>query len=95
MKPKAIPVAMLEVSGMLKIMRNAGNASSISFHLILATAPIIKLPTIINAGAVIEDKPEIALTSGPKNAAMINRIATVTVVSPVLPPAATPADDSI
>lgn len=95
MKPKAIPVAILDVKGMARIMRKAGNASSNSFHFILEIDPIIKLPTMISAGAVMAASPDTALTSGPKKAATIKRIATVTEVRPVRPPAETPEDDSM
>jgi hypothetical protein len=95
MKPSAIPVAMLEVNGILRITRNAGKASSNSSHLIFAMLPIIILPTIIRAGAVIAEIPDTALTRGPKNADKINKTATVSEVKPVLPPAATPEVDSI
>src|SRR5699024_5604782 len=65
-----------------------------SFQFTLAKPAIIKLPTMINAGAVIADNEEIAATIGEKNNVMINKIATTNVVSPVLPPTATPEDDS-
>lgn len=94
MKPSAIPVAMLDVKGMLKITRKAGKASSSSFHSILATDSIIKLPTMIKAGDVIAAIPETAPTRGLKKAATMNRMPTVSVVNPVRPPAATPEDDS-
>ena len=86
---------MLDVSGMLKIIIKAGKASSIVPHLMCETLAIIKLPTIISAGAVIADKPETALTNGPKNMESKNKIPTVSEVRPVRPPAATPEDDSI
>jgi hypothetical protein len=95
MKPRAIPVAMLDVSGMLKTVKKAGKASSSSFHRIFAMLPIIRLPTMINAGAVIADIPETVLTRGPKKADKMNKMATVREVKPVRPPAATPDDDSI
>lgn len=94
MNPSAIPVAILDVSGIVKMIKNAGNDSSNDSHSISFTTPIIKLPTIINAGAVIADTPDNALTNGPKKAASINKIATVKVVSPERPPTATPDDDS-
>ena len=65
--PSAIPVAILDVRGMLKITKNAGNASSNASQSMWRTEPIIRLPTIINDGAVIADTPETALTNGPKN----------------------------
>lgn len=90
-----MPVAIDDVSGIVKMTRKAGNASSSSFQRMLVTAPIIMLPTMINAGDVIAEIPETALTSGLKNSAAPKSTATVKDVSPVLPPAATPADDSI
>lgn len=95
MKPRAIPVAMLDVSGIVRITRKAGNASSKESQSISLTVPIIKLPTMINAGAVIADTPDNVLTSGPKNAATRKRIETVSEVKPVRPPTATPDEDSI
>lgn len=93
--PSAIPVAILEVSGIVKIIKKAGKASSNSPHLTLTKLPIIKLPTIMSAGEVMAAMPETALTSGLKNAATIKRIPTVKEVSPVRPPAATPLEDSM
>ena len=92
--PTAIPVEILEVIGIAKITRNAGNASSKLSHFIPFTAPIIKLPTIIKAGEVIAAAPDNEATNGPKSEEIINKIATVTDVKPVRPPAATPDDDS-
>jgi hypothetical protein len=80
---------------MLNTVRKAGKASSNSLQLILAILPIIKLPTIIKAGAVMAAIPDTALTSGPKKADSKNKTATVTEVQPVRPPAATPEVDSI
>lgn len=57
---------MLDVKGIAKMTRNAGNASSISFQFILETEPIIRLPTIIKAGEVMAAMPDKALTSGLK-----------------------------
>ena len=93
-KPSAIPVAILDVKGIVKIIKKAGKASSNESQSISLTTPIIKLPTIISAGAVMAETPDNALTKGPKKAASINKIATVNVVSPERPPTATPDDDS-
>lgn len=76
---------MLEVKGMARMTRNAGNASSISFQFILETEPIIRLPTIIKAGEVMAAILDKALTSGLKNIEAANITATVKAVSPVLP----------
>ena len=64
-----MPVAIDDVSGIVKMTRKAGNASSSSFQRMFVTAPIIMLPTMINAGDVIAAIPETALTSGLKNRA--------------------------
>ena len=94
MKPSAIPVEILDVKGIAKMTRKAGNASSSSFQRIFDTAPIIRLPTIIRAGDVIADTSDKTLTSGLKNMETANITAIVSAVRPVLPPAATPAEDS-
>ena len=52
----------------------------------------IKKPTTISAGAVAKDG--IAVKIGAKNIDSTNSTAAVTEVRPVLPPAATPAEDS-
>ena len=52
----------------------------------------IKNPTIINAGAVAKDG--IAVKIGAKNMEIKNNTAVTSAVSPVLPPANTPAEDS-
>ena len=52
----------------------------------------IRNPTTIRAGAVANDG--IAVKTGAKNIDNKKRIAVVSAVRPVLPPAATPADDS-
>src|SRR5690625_6033834 len=54
----------------------------------------MKQPTIIKIGAVIAGKSAVAWTTGKKNIDKPNNIATTTEVNPVLPPAATPEDDS-
>ena len=95
MNPSAIPVEILDVNGIVKMTKKAGNASSMPFQLISFTALIIKLPTIINAGDVMAETPEIDVTNGLKNEAMINSTPTVTDVKPVRPPAATPDVDSM
>ena len=53
---------------------------------------IIRKPTITSAGAVANEG--IAVNTGAKNIESKNKIAVVIEVSPVLPPAATPEDDS-
>lgn len=53
MNPIAIPVDILEVSGIVKMIANAGNASSKIFQFTLASPSIMKHPTMIKTGAVI------------------------------------------
>lgn len=94
MNPIAIPVDMLEVRGIVKIIANAGNASSNIFQLTLAKPSIIKQPTIIKTGAVIAETEEMAEINGEKKIDAANKIATTVAVKPVRPPAATPVLDS-
>ena len=94
MNPKAIPVEMLDVIGIARMTMNAGNASSKLDHLIFDKPSIMKLPTMIKIGAVIADRLEMAEMNGEKNIVQRNSKATTTAVSPLLPPAATPAVDS-
>src|SRR5690625_4916074 len=93
--PTAIPVAILEVSGIMSVTKNVGNASSNCFQFMFASPPNMKLPTIINTGAVIAPNDAIASTTGKKKRETTNKSATTTVVNPLRPPAATPEDDSI
>jgi len=58
--PSEIPVEMLDVSGMERITRKAGNASSSSFQRIRDTEFIIKQPTMIKTGEVMDGKDEMA-----------------------------------
>ncbi len=91
----AIPVAILDVKGILKIMTKAGKASSKVFQSIRASPSIIKHPTIIKTGAVIAGNEEIAEITGEKNIEIKNKTATTRAVNPVLPPAAVPVVDSM
>lgn len=93
--PIAIPVAMLEVSGIVNKMAKAGKASSNVFQSIRANPPIMKQPTIMRTGAVIAGNDEMAETTGEKKIANKNKPATTSDVKPVRPPAATPEEDSI
>lgn len=95
MKPTAIPVAMLDVNGMAIIVIKVGNASSNDFQLIFAKPCIINEPTIIKTGDVIAGTPATTLIIGVKNIDIANSKETKRLVSPVLPPAATPEVDSI
>lgn len=51
--PTEIPVAILDVNGMVRITAKAGKASSNDFQSILDNPSIMKHPTIINTGDVI------------------------------------------
>ena len=92
MKPNAIPVATLKVKGIIIIVTKEGMTISSRFQLICLTSVAINAPTIISAGAVtsgvITDK------MGEKNKAMEKQMAITIDVNPVLPPTATPAEDS-
>src|SRR5699024_3644707 len=93
-KPMEIPVAILEVSGMVKIIAKAGKDSSNVFQSIRASPSIIKQPTMISTGAVIAGTSAIAPTIGVKKIDNANRPATTMEVKPVRPPAVTPEVDS-
>lgn len=58
--PSEIPVEILEVSGIERMTRKAGNASSSSFQRMRDTEFIIKQPTMIKTGDVMDGKEEIA-----------------------------------
>jgi len=76
------------------MQRYAGIASVklSSVNLISVTAPNIRNPTIISAGAVANDG--IVMNNGEKIIATRNKTPVITDVRPVRPPSATPADDS-
>lgn len=94
MNPIAIPVDMLEVSGIVNMIANAGKASSNVFQSTFARPSIIKQPTIINTGAVMAETEEMAAINGEKKMERANKMATTVAVKPVRPPAATPVLDS-
>lgn len=94
MNPRAIPLAMLDVNGIVTITKNAGKASSKSSQLMSEILLIIKHPTMIKLGAVIAATSDKEPIKGLKNAVIKNKIATVKAVRPVFPPAPTPAEDS-
>ena len=94
MNPIAIPVEMLDVSGIIKMIAKAGKASSNIFHWTFDNPSIIKQPTMIKTGAVMADTDEMAEMSGEKNIDSANRMAVTMAVNPVRPPAATPVLDS-
>ena len=74
------------------MVRNAGTAAAGSFQSISVTFLIIRTPTYIKAPAVAQEGTKAAI--GLRNIAIANRIATTKDVKPVLPPSATPAEDS-
>ena len=87
-----MPSAIEYVAGIINIVINAGKASVISEKLISITVDNMNNPTTTSAAAVawagiIENR-------GKKNAAIAKQTAVDSVVRPVLPPSATPADDS-
>ena len=57
---------------MIKMIKNAGNASSNLLHSISFTEPIINVPTIIKVGGVMAATPDTAPTNGPKKEATMN-----------------------
>ena len=87
--PKTIPSAILYVSGIIIIVKNAGIDSVKSSKSIFIIGEIMNNPTIINAGAVAA--AGIIIKTGAKNKAKANIPATVNAVIPVFPPSATPA----
>ena len=88
MNPIAIPVAILSLSGIVMIVRNAGTAISKRFHSILPRLDTIRIPTMISAGAVTSDV--ITSNNGEKKSAKRNNTPVTTDAKPVLAPAATP-----
>ena len=88
----AMPSEMLYISGMASIHRYAGTASDRSSKSTPTMADTIRNPTKIRAGAVA--KPGMAQNIGEKNMAKRNRKPVTTEERPVLPPAATPEEDS-
>ena len=88
-----IPVAMEYAKGIITIARKPPIASATSpSKSILVTAESISKPTNNIAGVVAN--PGIARNNGAKGIAIKKRIPVVKAVKPVLPPAATPAEDS-
>ena len=92
MKPAAIPYEMEYVKLITEIVRKAGTAAAGSFQSMSITLRIISTPTYIRAPAVAQFGISAAI--GLRNIATKNRTATTKEVNPVLPPSATPAEDS-
>lgn len=90
--PKTIPSAIEYVNGIAAIVMNAGIATEKSSQLIFFTAVDMNIPTTIRAGAVAAEGTN--RNSGLKNSEIRKKHPVITDVSPVRPPAATPADDS-
>ena len=80
---------MLKVSGMVIMVRKAGMATSGSSQAISPTTDSIMLPTIISAGAVAA--AGMAPTTGAIKSASTKSNPVTMAVTPVRPPAATPA----
>jgi len=91
--PNASPLAMLNVSGIAIMVRNAGMATTESVQRISVTVVIIMLPTMMSAGAVAA--AGIAPTSGASQSAARKSSPVTMAVTPVRPPAATPAELSM
>ncbi len=83
---------MLYAKAINAIVRKAGTATEMSFQSMSATPPIISTPTYISAAAVAH--PGIRAAIGLKNMAIKKRQPVVNAERPVLPPSATPDDDS-
>ena len=73
----------------MAMVRKAGMASRKSPKSMRVTGSIMKTPTMTSTGAVATAGTQ--ATNGVKNRASRNRLPTVTAVSPVRPPSATPA----
>src|SRR5260370_18895357 len=89
MNPNARPLAMLNVSGMVMMIRNAGIDSTGFDQGISAACAIISEPTTISAGAVAA--AGIAPTTGAMNIAIRKKSPATIAVTPERPPDATPA----
>lgn len=87
--PKAIPSIILKVKGIKTITKNAGIASDKLLKSIEVILLIIKLPIIINIGAIASSG--IIPIKGIARRDINRQNAVINAVKPVLPPAATPA----
>lgn len=88
----AIPVAILYVSGIATMVKNAGTAISNRFQSIFPKEETIKTPTMTNAGVVTGEV--ITDNNGKKKIDKTNNAPVTNEANPVLAPAATPAVDS-
>src|SRR5579872_6393923 len=80
-KPNARPLAMLNVKGIVTIVKNAGTETTGSDHGISAECAIMSEPMTISAGAVAA--PGIAPTAGAIKSATQNSNPVVIAVTPV------------
>ena len=87
--PKAIPLAILYVNGIMIINTTLGMDEVRSSKSILRMPSIINTPIMIRIGEVADTGTIPAM--GAKNIAKINSAAVVTAVNPVFPPSITPA----
>ena len=92
MRPKLRPSAMDQVKGMVATVRKAGMPICGSSQLISPRPVSIRPPTRMRAGAVA--KVGMAPTKGAMKRERKKRIPVTMAVTPVRPPAATPAEDS-
>ena len=96
-----MPSVTLKANGIITSVRNAGTASVKSSHSMVAIPLIMRLPTMIKAGAIAGFNPAsptgapTILTSGSKKSAPNISSPVTMVVSPVRPPAAMPDELSM
>ncbi|MMZ57673.1 hypothetical protein D1872_196160 [compost metagenome] len=88
MKPNARPSAILNVSGIMMMVKKAGTTSVKSSKLMRVISVNMKAPTRMRAGAVA--KGGTIATNGANRSAIRNKPATTRAVSPVFPPSAIP-----
>ncbi len=91
--PQAKPIEILYEKGMASMVMNTGSPTSISLKSIFEMEPSIRKPTNISAGAVAAAGT--SMNTGENINASKKSNPVTTEVNPVLPPAATPVDDSI
>ena len=92
-KPKAIPCAILKVNGIIIAANTAGAYSLTSSHSI--SLRFLRKYVAMNTSAGAVANAGILCANGAKNKHNANNTATVTAVSPVLPPSLIPAPLSI
>lgn len=87
-KPNAMPSTMLYVSGIITIIKKAGNPSEKSCREMFCMDVIIRPPIMIRTGAIAESG--MILKIGIKNSDVKNNNPVVIAVRPVRPPAEIP-----